>query len=560
MARVAAGMRSRDWPPIGPAGPRLDIPDLFKVPLLHLQALRLSLHPSATVLRSCNFVPCTVTMDVKTFQHARGTPPPEERRPLLGPDGEVVQYEVDDDMKGRSRQTASRWVSTWAKSIFITAILLIMSVLLVLALLFLGIGISGLPHGSSGKPSAPHAPIKNVVVLVQENLSFDTYAGGLTYNSTIDGLVNRKYCNPSDIEDHKSHQVCAKPTAKNVAPDDPDHSIAGGSMQVYSTYHPNNMSAASMQGFVTEQVRSYGIDRDLSRAAEVINYYTPDHVPVLNAMAENFVLFDAWFAAVPGPTNPNRAYLTSGTSYGHGMNDIGFLTSALPQVSIFEQLSNANISWINYSNTTGFLPDALFYKWTLRTGKSETHIKPIDEFYRDAKAGTLPQFTWINPECCKYMSFHPPSPINMGEGFIKSIYEALRSSPQWNETLFILTFDEHGGFADHVSPPENVPPGDHRTHKEWALDGSKIEFKFDRLGIRVPTLLMSPWVGKGVVQNRPTNQPNDFTHTSILKYLSELWDLPVLTPRVAWSPSFGGLITTTYRDDTPDKLPEPADF
>ena len=496
-------------------------------------------------------------MQSKSSQNTRGTPRSEERRPLLGADGEVVRDELIDDISN-PRRSQPKWLSTWGKTAIITALLLAMSALLVLAFFFLGLGISGLPHGH--RPSSPRGPIKNVVVLVQENLSFDTYAGGLTYNSKIDGLVNRTYCNPSNVEDHKSYNVCAKPTAKNVAPDDPDHSIAGGSMQVYSTYHPDNTSHASMQGFVTEQMRSYGIDRDLSRAAEVINYYTSDHVPVLNAMAENFVLFDAWFAAVPGPTNPNRAYLTSGTSHGHGMNDIDFLTSSLPQVSIFQQLSAANISWINYSNATGFLPDALFYKWTVQTGKGETNVKPIDQFYRDAKAGTLPQFTWINPECCSYMSFRPPSPINMGEGFIKGIYEAIRSSPQWNETLFILTFDEHGGFADHVSPPDNVPPGDHHTHKEWALDGSQIEFKFDRLGIRVPTILMSPWVGKGVVQNRPTDQPNDFTHTSILKYVAELWDLPVLTPRVAWSPSFGKLIGNVYRSDTPEKLPEPADF
>jgi phospholipase C len=277
-------------------------------------------------------------------------------------------------------------------------------------------------------------------------------------------------------------------------------------------------------------------------------------------MAENFVLFDRWFAAVPGPTNPNRAYLTSGTSHGHGTNDPDFDRSALPQRSIFEQLSANNISWINYSNTTGFLPDALFYRWTAMSGLGETNVRPIDQFYRDAKAGTLPQFTWINPECCSYMSFHPPSPINMGEGWIKSVYEALRSSPQWHETLFILTFDEHGGFADHVPPPENVPAGDDLTYTETAPDGKVSTFAFDRLGIRVPTVLMSPWVGKGVVQNRPTDQTGEFTHTSILKFVADLWGLEYLSPRVAWSASFAHLITDTYREDTPETLPQPADF
>ncbi|EDP53506.1 hypothetical protein KXW98_006496 [Aspergillus fumigatus] len=447
---------------------------------------------------------------------------------------------------------------SWWALVAISLLLLTMTVLSLAVFFTLGFGAGAAPHVPHGRLSSP---IKNVVVLVQENLSFDNYAGGLTYSPSIDGLVNRKYCNPANISDPHSPMVCAQPTAKNIAPDDPDHSITGGNQQVYSTYHPDSdFDAPNMQGFVAEQIAAYGIDGNLSRAGEVINYYTPEHIPVFNAMAENFVLFDRWFAAVPGPTNPNRAYLTSGTSHGHGTNDPDFDRSALPQRSIFEQLSEHNISWINYSNTTGFLPDALFYRWTAVSGLGETNVRPIDQFYRDAKAGTLPQFTWINPECCSYMSFHPPSPINMGEGWIKSVYEALRSSPQWHETLFILTFDEHGGFADHVPPPENVPAGDDLTYTETARDGKPSTFAFDRLGIRVPTVLMSPWVGKGVVQNRPADGNGEFTHTSILKFVADLWGLEYLSPRVAWSASFAHLITDTFREDTPATLPEPADF
>ncbi|KAL4924958.1 putative phosphatidylglycerol specific phospholipase [Aspergillus undulatus] len=415
--------------------------------------------------------------------------------------------------------------------------------------------------GTGTRPHRPdqNTPIRNVVVLVQENLSFDAIAGGLTYNPDIDNLVNRTFCNPANISNPNSPQVCAKPLAKNVAPDDPDHSIAGGNFQIYGTDHPDlSVDRPTMQGFVTEQIRSYGINGDLTRAGEVINYYTPEHVPIFNALAENYLLFDKWFAAVPGPTNPNRAYMTSGTSHGHGWNDPGFDVSALPQLSIFEQLSAANVSWINYSNATGFSPDALFYQWTAQNAKS--HIKYIDQFYADAASGSLPQFTWINPECCTYQSFHPPSPTNIGEDFIKGIYEALRSGPQWNETLFILTFDEHGGFADHVPPPENVPAGDDIPYTEVAKDGKATTFHFDRLGIRVPTLLISPWVGKGVVEHSPVKESGEYTHTSILKYAAELWGLDILGPRVEWSPSFGRLIQKKLRGDTPVKLPEPVVF
>jgi len=211
-------------------------------------------------------------------------------------------------------------------------------------------------------------------------------------------------------------------------------------------------------------------------------------------------------------------------------------------------------------SSLGFNPDAAFYSWTLASGASETNIKPLDQFYKDAAAGTLPQFTYINPECCSYQSFHPPSPINLGESFIKGIYEAVRNSPQWDNTLFLLTFDEHGGFGDHVPPPVGVPPGDSLTYTETAKDGKNITFAFDRLGPRVPTLLISPWVGKGVVENKGTNFGGEYTHTSLLNFLSELWDIEKLTPRVAWSSTFEHLILDSRRrdSDSPKTLPKPA--
>ncbi|KAJ5594626.1 uncharacterized protein N7459_000834 [Penicillium hispanicum] len=427
------------------------------------------------------------------------------------------------------------------------------------ALLALGLGLGAAARSHSSGMSN----IKNVVVLVQENRSFDTLAGGFTYNPDIDGLAHRSspYCNPANISDPHSKNVCGAGIAKNVASDDPDHSITGGNLQVYGSYHPGRNANASMNGFVTEQTSKYSLEGNTMEAAEVINYYTPDLVPVTNAMAENYVLFDRWFASIPGPTDPNRAYLTSGTSQGHGTNDKAFYNSELTQKSIFELLSDHGISWINYQNTTdigesSFLPDALFYNWTAHHAKDK--VLPLHRFYEDAKAGKLPQFTWINPECCDYMSMHPKSPINMGENFMKGVYEAVRGSPQWPETLFIVTWDEHGGFADHVPPPTGVPPGDNITYTEKAEDGKKYTFHFDRLGVRVPTMLISPWVKRGLVEHKA--KTNEYTHTSILKFVSELWGLGSLTPRVDWSPSFGNLITNTFRNNTPATLPNAAGY
>lgn len=192
--------------------------------------------------------------------------------------------------------------------------------------------------------------------------------------------------------------------------------------------------------------------------------------------------------------------------------------------------------------------------------ETNTTPQPLQQFYQDAAAGTLPSFTYINPECCSYQSYHPPSPISSGETFIKGIYESLRASPQWSSTLFILTFDEHGGFGDHVPPPVGVPGGgDGLAYTEKAADGLPVTFAFNRLGPRVPTLLVSPWVGKGVVEKAGRNNGGEYTHTSILGFVSELWGLEKLTPRVEWSATFEHLILDKPRDDDdlPRVLPDP---
>jgi phospholipase C len=433
-------------------------------------------------------------------------------------------------------------------------------------------GNNGQGQGQGAHPAPPKTSsafkdkIKNVVVLVQENRSFDALVGGLNYSEDIDGLVYRAYCNPKNVTVPNGEASCASMTAANVAADDPNHAISGVNMQLYSTYHPNETAIkagdeeAAMMGFLTEQQLSYHTN-NITRAAEAINYPSPEHLSVLSTLAENYLLFDQWFAAIPGPTNCNRAYITSGTSHGWG-NDENFGVvpgTALPQKSIFEQLSEKDIEWINYSNRTyPSAPDASFYNWTLTSGKNATNVLPFVNFLEDAKAGKLPPFTYINPECCKYDSYHPPSPIDLSEKFVKIVYEAIRNSPQWNETLFILTFDEHGGFGDHVEPPVNVPAGDDLVWTETAQDGKNITFDFTRLGVRVPTLLISPWVEKGFVEHKGKNRGGEYTHTSIVATLAELWDLDNLTPRTAWSSTFEHLIVDEFRADTPATMPEPV--
>lgn len=147
--------------------------------------------------------------------------------------------------------------------------------------------------------------------------------------------------------------------------------------------------------------------------------------------------------------------MLSGTSAGHGTNDNSFDSDVhgLTQRSIFQQLSETNHTWKNYYTNTGMV-DAFFFDWTFTSGNTDKAV-PLSKFYSDAKAGTLPEFSFIDPSCCGTgtNSMHPTGLISDGETFIKNVYDALRASPQWNQTLFILTFDETGGFHDHVPHP-----------------------------------------------------------------------------------------------------------
>lgn len=262
------------------------------------------------------------------------------------------------------------------------------------------------------------------------------------------------------------------------------------------------------------------------------------------------------------PTNPNRASILSGTSWGHGTNDKGFSNHQLPQRSIFQQLSETNHTWAGY---TAGGSDAQYFSWTIASGKNNAnYIKPFESFFQDAYLGRLPEFTFINPTCCGVgtTSMHPSGLISDGEVVLKQIYDALRNGPQWKETLFIVTFDETGGFHDHVPPPL-APRPDNQTYTETTPDGSTYTLNFDRLGGRVPTWIISPWVRRGHVERLGTDdqgKPVSYSATSILRTLGYLWDFAPFNPRVAGSPSFDHLIEMEQMRNTLEVMPNPLTF
>ncbi|KAH8819154.1 phosphoesterase [Xylogone sp. PMI_703] len=415
--------------------------------------------------------------------------------------------------------------------------------------------------------------IKNVVLLVMENRSVDNLLGGQRIEGLENPINNGPFCNPYNLTSLHEGFVCTGPKDYDSILDDPDHSISGNNIEFYGSFTPDNNKITNgwlkpvQQGFVHEQLRLY--DSDVNRtelATQVMHYYTEKQVPVMTTLVQNFVTFNHWHSDVPGPTNPNRIYVVSGTSRGHGTNDEAFDESnhAFTQRSIFQQLTETGKTWKNYVTPGGGTgPEAGFFEWTF-TSNNTDKILPLDDFYTDANAGKLADFTFINPSCCgtNTNSMHPTGLIHLGEQLIKNVYDALRASPQWKETLFILTFDETGGFHDHVRPPLAVRP-DSLTYTSSTPSGENYTFEFDRLGGRVPTFLISPWVSKGHVEQFGQNSEGSsvsYSASSILRTLGYLWDFEPFTPRVEHAASFDHLIQRTARKDVPFVLPSPITF
>ncbi|KAM3538578.1 hypothetical protein ARSEF1564_008499 [Beauveria bassiana] len=441
------------------------------------------------------------------------------------------------------------------------------------SLVLMAAAVAALPEFSGApRPGSPESiknlkdKIKNVVIMVMENRSFDNLMGGQTLAGLENPIQTGPYCNPLNISRPGNGNGCTEALDFDSIIDDPDHSISGNNLEFYGSFTPDNaaIKAGSLQpdmsGFLTEQIRLYGGKQDEKvLQTQVINYYTESQVPVITALTQNFVVFNHWHSDVPGPTNPNRVALCSGTSAGKGKNNFKYNT--MTQKSIFQQVTELGLEWKDYLVDTS-IQDARWFTWTYDS--NNTHrVVFMDAFYEDARRGRLPHLAYINPSCCGEgtNSMHPTGRVSDGEQLVKDVYEALRASPQWNETLWLVTFDETGGFHDHVPPPR-APRPDNATHTETTPAGRDYTFTFDRLGGRMPTWLVSPWA-RAAVEQRGVNacgKTVSYRATSILRTLGYLWGFAPYNPRVKDAPSFDHLIGTELRTDTPDIFPTVSHF
>ncbi|CAL9099155.1 unnamed protein product [Musa textilis] len=396
--------------------------------------------------------------------------------------------------------------------------------------------------------SAARQPIRSVVVLVLENRSFDHMLGWMkqSINPSIDGLTGRE-CNPHSTDDPKSQLICVSDDAQFVDPD-PGHSFEDVVQQVFGSG-----VVPSMSGFVQQALT---ISRNLS--GTVMKGFNPESIPVFAALVQEFAVFDRWFSSIPGPTQPNRLFVYSATSHGAIRHDKFNLLLGYPQKTIFDSLQEDGLDFGIYFKN---IPTTLFYR-NLRRLKYISKFHFFSTFKDHARRGKLPSLSVIEPRYFDLLEHpadddHPSHDVANGQKLVKEVYEALRSSPQWNESLLIITYDEHGGFYDHVATPyEGVP------NPDGIMGPDPFFFKFDRLGVRIPTIMVSPWIKKGTVVSRPhgPSSTSEFEHSSIPATIKKLFKLKsdFLTKRDAWAGTFEDIVghLTSPRTDCPEVLPD----
>ena len=296
------------------------------------------------------------------------------------------------------------------------------------------------------------ARVKKIIAIMLENHSFDNYLGNLNKTSTG---VKPTSCN---TQSSSGTRYCATNRGAWSDPD-PDHSVHGTSWQIYGTESPSSPqdpNARAMSGFVD----SYSKAVNVSQGGAIMDCFDPSHVPIISTLAQSFTLIDTYHASVPGPTFPNRLFFFSATSHGFGDNDDVETVIGWPQKSIFGALNSTQ--WRVYFSD---VPSALLMA-DARMGLLEGNFRSIKEFDRDAAAGDLPDFTFVEPAFLDIPGApasdqHPAHDVRDGERLVKGVYEALRASPLWNESTLLISWDEHGGFYDSVPPPvANIPPPD----------------------------------------------------------------------------------------------------
>jgi phospholipase C len=391
------------------------------------------------------------------------------------------------------------------------------------------------------------AAIKNVVVLMLENRSLDHMLGYLrSAIYPIEGLTGAEY-NLEDPLNPASAKVLVNNQA-NYQGDlriDPAHDTLNVNVQLFSSATPAPGAAPANQGFVLDYAQVGG--NTPANTHKIMNCFAPGKLPALQTLAQEFALCDHWHASVPGQTWPNRFFVHAGTSDGWLDNKVRYYGMR----TIYDNLSGQGVSWNIYFHD---VPQSLALA-RLQVSLFKDRFKLFDHFLKDAASGQLPAYSFIEPRYNDFLFWkandeHPDHDVSLGDALIANVYEALRSSPQWNQNLLVILYDEHGGIFDHVPPPGGPPYAVNPDGK----NSTSPPFNFDRLGVRVPAVLVSPYIAKGTIDHLI------YDHTSLLATVKKIFKLPTfLTRRDAAAATFeNNLALDQPRTDAPIELPRAA--
>lgn len=400
--------------------------------------------------------------------------------------------------------------------------------------------------------------LQHIVVVMLENRSFDNVAGFL-YDQTsqprhflpagTDPHYNGMpldYSNPSNpayfegtgpanpVPVHRGSDNLQVPNS------DPQELFDDITFQIFGTTTPQSRQTPAMNGFLVSYERVAK-----QHPEEIMQCYTPEQLPVISQLARSFAICDAWYASCPCQTFPNRSFVHAGTSCGQ-VNNWPYTPFDYDVPTIFNVLTGIKADWVVYNDSIFESATRLQFPrlWDVLL---EAHFQGFDDFQEAARQGKLPRYCFVEPSfLINPNDQHPPHDMLLGERFLWQVWNAVASGAHWESTLLLITYDEHGGCCDHQPPPWGATPPDGRR----AQNG----FSFDRYGVRVPAVVVSPWIEEGTVFRSPTGRPYD--HTSLLATLRDWLQVPqsamLQSARVADAPTLEQVLTrSTPRAEIP---------
>ncbi|HEV3055770.1 MAG TPA: alkaline phosphatase family protein [Solirubrobacteraceae bacterium] len=356
------------------------------------------------------------------------------------------------------------------------------------------------PHLPAGTPSMPK--IDHIVVLMMENHSFDNLLGAVPWRvkgrELVDGFTRKhgQIVNfNQDASGRKIHaQSAVSPCQLNGLPS-----------QAWNASH-QSWDGGRNDGFV----RACG--------PIAMRYWDDADLPFTYSLAQHFPLGQRYFCSVLAQTYPNRRFFFTGTASGTIATNNATFSIPAANGTIWDRLDAHKISWgVYYEN----LPSFLIVPGSANQARANRQHH-FTQFLTDAAAGALPQFSFVDPDYST-TSEENPQDIQVGEQFVAEVVHAITSSPKWGSTALFITYDEHGGYYDHVPPPRAIKPDNIAP----ILGPGDVHAGYDRYGFRVPMIVVSPWARAGYLSNVIQD------HTSMLAFIESKWNLPAMTFRDA---------------------------